>query len=157
MKLSVESVMPPTVIQRMLNVCSTRISRRADDARSRIDAFNRFCRTARGARGLCGAVTEGIKRLTDSPLRDGEVSRRQRRAQYAQSRPPRGTRPPRARHEHLDGLYRTALRLTRNRATAEDLVQEPERRLRAMVRRACCCDQVPPALLERLDDILLRY
>ena len=59
--------------------------------------------------------------------------------------------------EHLDGLYRTALRLTRNRATAEDLVQEPERRLRAMVRRACCCDQVPPALLERLDDILPRY
>ena len=107
--------------------------------------------------GSAGPVTEGIKRLTDSPLRDGEVSRRQRRAQYAQSRPPRGTRPPRARHEHLDGLYRTALRLTRNRATAEDLVQEAERRLRAMVRRACCCDQVPPALLERLDDILRRY
>ena len=111
----------------------------------------------RGALGGSAGRSQGIKRLTDSPLRDGEVSRRQRRAQYAQSRPPRGTRPPRARHEHLDGLYRTALRLTRNCATAEDLVQEAERRLRAMVRRACCCDQVPPALLERLDDILRRY
>ncbi|MDR7574959.1 MAG: sigma factor, partial [Armatimonadota bacterium] len=26
--------------------------------------------------------------------------------------------------EYLDGLYRTALRLTRNRAAAEDLVQD---------------------------------
>jgi len=34
---------------------------------------------------------------------------------------------------------------------------EFERRLRAMVRRACRCDQVPPALLERLDEILRRY